>query len=106
MTPIELKKLKVQLQELLHKGFICPGVSLWGIPVLFVKKRYGYMWLCINYQQLNFVTIKNIYPLPHIDDIFDELQDATVFFKIDLHFGYHQLKVKGEDVLKTAFRTR
>ncbi|XP_057485851.1 uncharacterized protein LOC130772128 [Actinidia eriantha] len=106
MAPAELKELKSQLQELLDKGFIRPSLSLWGAPVLFVKKKDGTMRLCIDYRELNKVTIKNKYPLPRIDDLFDQLQGAKVFSKIDLHSGHHQLKVKSEDVEKTAFRTR
>ena len=89
MAPAELKELKVQLQELLDKGFIRPSVSPWGAPVLFVKKKDGTMRLCINYRQLNKVTIRNKYPLPRIDDLFDQLRGATVFSKIDLRSGYH-----------------
>ncbi|KAL0560425.1 hypothetical protein IC582_000830 [Cucumis melo] len=85
----ELKELKVQLQELLDKGFIRPSVSPWGAPVLFVKKKDGSMRLCIDYRELNKVTVKNRYPLLRIDDLFDQLQRATVFSKIDLHSGYH-----------------
>ena len=106
MAPAELKELKSQLQELLDKGFIRPSSSPWGAPVLFVKKKDGTMRLCIDYRELNKVTIKNKYPLPRIDDLFDQLQGAKVFSKIDLRSGYHQLKVKSEDVEKTAFRTR
>ncbi|XP_077251803.1 uncharacterized protein LOC143891031 [Tasmannia lanceolata] len=106
MAPIELEELKKQLQELLDKGFIRPSVSPWGAPVLFVKKKDGSMRLCIDYRELNNVTIKNKYPLPRIDDLFDQLQGAMYFSKIDLRSGYHQLKVKKEDVPKTAFRTR
>ena len=106
MAPIELKELKVQLQELLDKGFIRPSVSPWGAPVLFVKKKDGTMRLCIDYRQLNRVTVKNKYPLPRIDDLFDHLQGAQVFSKIDLKSGYYQLKISEPDVLKTAFRTR
>ena len=106
MAPSELKELKVQLQELLDKGFIRPSFSPWGAPVLFVKKKDGTMWLCIDYRELNKVTIKNKYPLPRIDDLFDQLQGASVFSKIDLRSGYHQLKIKGDDIQKTAFRTR
>ncbi|KAL4025930.1 hypothetical protein IC575_014336 [Cucumis melo] len=106
MAPAELKELKVQLQELLDKGFIRPSVSPWGAPVLFVKKKDGSMRLCIDYRELNKVTVKNRYPLPRIDDLFDQLQGATVFFKIDLRSGYHQLRIKDEDVPKTAFRSR
>ncbi|KAL0549287.1 hypothetical protein IC582_013768 [Cucumis melo] len=106
MAPAELKELKVQLQELLDKGFIRPSVSPWGAPVLFVKKKDGSMRLCIDYRELNKVTVKNRYPLPRIDDLFDQLQGATVFFKIDLRSGYHQLRIKDEDVPKTAFGSR
>ncbi|KAL0549730.1 hypothetical protein IC582_014217 [Cucumis melo] len=106
MAPAELKELKVQLQELLDKGFIRPSVSPWGAPVLFVKKKDGSMRLCIDYRELNKVTIKNRYPLPRIDDLFDQLQGATVFSKIDLRSGYHQLRIKDGDVPKTAFRSR
>jgi hypothetical protein len=106
MAPLELKELKEQLQELLDKGFIRPSISPWGAPVLFVKKKDGSMRLCIDYRELNKVTVKNKYPLPRIDDLFDQLQGSQVFSKIDLRSGYHQLKVKEEDVQKTAFRTR
>ncbi|XP_052299719.1 uncharacterized protein LOC127903097 [Citrus sinensis] len=106
MAPIELKELNVQLQELLDKGFICPSVSPWGAPVLFVKKKDGSMRLCIDYRQLNMVTVKNKYPLPRIDDLFDQLRGAAVFSKIDLQSGYHQLKIRSEDVSKTAIRNR
>ncbi|KAL0543835.1 hypothetical protein IC582_018940 [Cucumis melo] len=106
MAPAELKELKVQLQELLDKGFIRPSVSPWGAPVLFVKKKDGSMRLCIDYRELNKVTVKNRYPLPRIDDLFDHLQGATVFSKIDLRSGYHQLRIKDEDIPKTAFRSR
>ncbi|KAA0035721.1 ty3-gypsy retrotransposon protein [Cucumis melo var. makuwa] len=106
MAPAELKELKVQLQELLDKGFIRLSVSPWGAPVLFFKKKDGSMRLCIDYRELNKVTVKNRYPLPRIDDLFDQLQGATVFSKIDLRSGYHQLRIKDGDVPKTAFRSR
>ncbi|KAL0546149.1 hypothetical protein IC582_016055 [Cucumis melo] len=106
MAPAELEELKVQLQELLDKGFIRPSVSPWGAPVLFVKNKDGSMRLCIDYRELNKVTVKNRYPLPRIDDLFYQLQRATVFSKIDLRSGYHQLRIKGGDVPKTAFRSR
>ncbi|KAA3484545.1 DNA/RNA polymerases superfamily protein [Gossypium australe] len=106
MAHLELKELKIQLQELIDKGFTRPSYSLWGAPVLFVKKKDGWMRLCIDYRQLNKVTVKNKYPLPRIDDLFDQLKGATVFSKIDLRSGYYQLRVKEQDVLKTAFRTR
>ena len=106
MTPIEFKELKIQLQELLDKGFIRPSVSPWGAPILFVKKKDGSMRLYIDYRELNKVTVRNKYPLPWIDDLFDQLQGACVFSKIDLRSGYHQLRVRSEDVPNTAFRTR
>ncbi|KAL0540096.1 hypothetical protein IC582_024325 [Cucumis melo] len=106
MAPAELKELKVQLQELLDKGFIRPSVSPWGAPLLFVKKKDGSMRLCIDYRELNKVTVKNRYPLPRIDDLFDQLQGATVFSKIDLRSGYHQLRIRDSDIPKTTFRSR
>ena len=106
MAPLELKELKLQLQELLEKGFIRPSVSPWGAPVLFVKKKDSTLWLCIDYRQLNKLTIKNKYPLPRIDDLFDQLKGASIFSKIDLRSGYHQLKIKDADVHKTTCRTR
>jgi len=89
MAPSELKELKTQLHELLDKGFICPSHSPWGAPVLFVKKADGSLRLCIDYRGLNQVTIKNKYPLPRIDDLFDQLAGAQIFSKIDLRSGYH-----------------
>ena len=106
MAPTELKELKSQLQELLDKGFIRPSVSPWGAPVLFVKKKDGTLRMCIDYRQINKVTVKNKYPLPRIEDLFDQLKGAGVFSKIDLRLGYYQLRVKEGDVPKTAFRTR
>ncbi|KAL4016328.1 hypothetical protein IC575_023976 [Cucumis melo] len=104
MAPAELKELKVQLQELLDKGFIRPSVSPWGAPVLFVKKKDGSMRLCIDYRELNKVTVRR-YPLPGLT-IYLTDSGATVFSKIDLRSGYHQLRIKDEDVPKTAFRSR
>jgi hypothetical protein len=89
MAPLELRELKEQLQELLDKGFICPSVSPWGAPVLFVKKKDGLMRLCIDYRELNKVTVKNKYPLPRVNDLFDQLHGSQVFSKIDLRSGYH-----------------
>jgi hypothetical protein len=89
MSPLELKELKSQLEELIQKHFIRPSVSHWGAPVLLVKKKDGSMRLCIDYRQLNKVTIKNKYPLPRIDDLLDQLKGASVFSKIDLRLGYH-----------------
>ena len=106
MAPVEIKELASQIQDLLDKGVIIPSVSPWGAPVLFVKKKDGSMRLCIDYRELNKLTIKNKYPLPRIDDLFDQLKGALCFSKIDLRSGYHQLKIKPEDVPKMAFRTR
>ena len=106
MAPTELKELKVQMEEMVNRGFVRQSTSPWGAPVLFVKKKDGSMRLCIDYRELNKVTIRNHYPLPRIGDLFDQLQGAKVFSKIDLSSGYHQLRVHDEDVSKTAFRTR
>ena len=106
MAPAELQELRVQLQGLLDKGFIKPSTSPWGAPVLFAKKKGKTLRLCIDYRQLNSVTIKNRYPLPRIDDLFDQLRGVRVYSKIDLRTGYHQLRVRDMDILKTAFRTR
>ena len=106
MAPAELKKLNEQLKELLDKSFIRPSTSPWGAPVLFVKKKDGSLRLCIDYRQLNKVTIKNKYPLPRIVDLFDQLQGAQCFSKIDLQSGYHQLRIRSGDESKIAFRTR
>nr|CAD1827491.1 unnamed protein product [Ananas comosus var. bracteatus] len=106
MAPAELRELKAQLQDLMDKGYVRPGVSPWGAPVLFVKKNNGSLRLCVDYRELNKVTIKNKYPLPRIDDPFDQLQGSCVFSKINLQLDYHQLKVRAKDVPKTAFRTR
>jgi hypothetical protein len=106
MTPKELAELKIQLKELLDKGYIHPSSSSWGYPVLFVKKKDQSLRLCIDYRPLNVVTIKNKYPLPHIDILFDQLASATVFSKVNLHLGYHQIKIRLEDIPKTAFSTR
>ncbi|XP_075515845.1 uncharacterized protein LOC142550652 [Primulina tabacum] len=106
MAPTEMKELKSQLQDLLDEGFFRPSSSPWGAPVLFVKKKDGSLRLCIDYREINKVTIKNKYLPPRIDDLFAQLQGATVFSKIDLRSGYHQLKVKECDIPKTALRTR
>jgi hypothetical protein len=106
MTPKELAELKVQPNELLDKGYIHPSSSPWGCPVLFVKKKDRSLRLCIDYRPLNVVTIKNKYPLSHIDILFDQLAGAKVFFKVDLYSGYHQIKIRPKDVPKTAFSTR
>lgn len=97
---------QTQLDELESKGFIRPSASPWGAPVLFVPKKDGSVRMCIDYRKLNELTVKNKYPLPRIDDLFDQLSGARVFSKIDLRSGYHQVKVRKEDIQKTAFRTR
>jgi len=106
MFASELGGLEKQLEELLEKQFVRPSVSPWGAPVLLVKKKDGSMRLCVDYWQLNKVTIKNRYPLPRIDEFMDQLVSAEVFSKIDLRSGYHQIRVKAKDISKTAFRTR
>ncbi|XP_017416766.2 uncharacterized protein LOC108327584 [Vigna angularis] len=106
MAPAELTELKKQIEDLMDKKFIRPSASPWGAPVLLVKKKDGSSRLCIDYKQLNKLTIKNKYPLPRIDDLLDELHGASVVSKIDLHSGYHQIRVKEGDVQKTAFRSR
>ncbi|GKC86459.1 putative reverse transcriptase domain-containing protein [Tanacetum coccineum] len=106
LTPSEMKELSEQLKELSDKGFIRPSSSPWGAPVLFVKKKDGSFRMCIDYRELNKLTVKNRYPLPRIDDLFDQLQGSSVYSKIDLRLGYHQLRVREEDILKPVFRTR
>ncbi|GJV09026.1 putative reverse transcriptase domain-containing protein [Tanacetum coccineum] len=106
LAPSEMQELSDQLQELADRGFIRPSTSPWGAPVLFVKKKDGSFRMCIDYRELNKLTIKNRYPLPRIDDLFDQLQGSSVYSKIDLRSGYHQLRVRDEDIPKTAFRTR
>ncbi|GJT22994.1 putative reverse transcriptase domain-containing protein [Tanacetum coccineum] len=106
LAPSEMKELAEQLQELSDKGFIRPSSSPWGAPVLFVKKKDESFRMCIDYRELNKLTVKNRYPLPRIDDLFDQLQGSSVYSKIDLRSGYHQLRVREEDIPKTAFRTR
>ncbi|GJX00213.1 putative reverse transcriptase domain-containing protein [Tanacetum coccineum] len=106
LAPSEMKELSKQLQELSDKGFIRPSSSPWGAPVLFVKKKDGSFRMCIDYRELNKLTVKNRYPLPRIDDLFDQLQGSSIYSKIDLRSGYHQLRVREQDIPKTAFRTR
>ncbi|GKC44957.1 putative reverse transcriptase domain-containing protein, partial [Tanacetum coccineum] len=106
LAPSEMKELSEQLQELSEKGFIRPSSSHWGARVLFVKKKDGSFRMCIDYQELNKLTVKNRYPLPRIDDLFDQLKGSSIYLKIDLRSGYHQLRVREQDIPKTAFRTR
>ena len=106
MIVLELNELSIKLKELIDQGLIRPSVSPWEAPVIFVKKKDGTLRLCVDYRDLNKVTIRNRYPMPHIDDLFDQLRGASVFSKIDLCLGYHQLRIKEEDIPKIAFRTR
>jgi hypothetical protein len=106
MSTPELQELRMQLKELLDLGLIRPSVSPWGAPVIFIRKKDGSWRLCIDYRQLNKATIKNQYPLPRIDDLFDQMKGTTVFSKIDLRSGYHQLQIKEDDVPKTTFKMR
>ena len=106
MTTLELQELQIQIQEILDLGSILPSISPWGAPVIFVKKKDGSWRLCIDYRQLNKATIRNQYPLPRIDDLFDQVKGEMIFSKIYLRSGYHQLRIREEDVPKTAFQTR
>ncbi|GJR06601.1 putative reverse transcriptase domain-containing protein [Tanacetum coccineum] len=102
----EMKELSEQLQELFDKGFIRPSSSPWGVPVLFVKKKDGSFRMCIDYCKLNKLIVKNRYPLSRIDNLFDQLQGSSNYLKVDLRSGYHQLRVREQDIPKTAFQTR
>ena len=106
MTPRELAEMKKQLEELMDKGFICPSSSPWGCLTIFVKKKDGTLWMCVDFCSLNSVTVKNKYPLPCIDTLFDQLAGIKVFSKIDLRSRYHQIKIRPQDIPKTAFSTR
>nr|GEY85687.1 putative reverse transcriptase domain-containing protein [Tanacetum cinerariifolium] len=106
LAPSEMKELSEQLHELSDKSFIRPSSSPWGASVLFVKKKDGSFRMCIDYRGLNKLTIRNLYPFPRIDDLFDQLQGSSIFSKIDLRSGYHQLRMREQDITKTAFRTR
>jgi hypothetical protein len=106
MMPVELVELKIQLKDLLNKGYICPSSSPWGCLALFMKKKDETLHLCVDYRPLNVITIKSKYPLPCIDLLFDQLVGDQVFSKIDLHFGYHQIKICVNDIPKMAFSMR
>ena len=106
MPPNELAELKIQLHELLEKGLIRPSSSPWGCPTIFVKKKDKPLWMRVDYRPLNSMTIKNKYPLPRIDILFEQLAKAKVFSKIDLRLGYHQIKIRPEDIPKMTFSTR
>jgi hypothetical protein len=102
----ELVELKKQIDELSEKGYIRPSTLPWAAPLLFVEKKDGTKRMCIDYRALNEVTIKNKYPLPRIEDLFDQLRGASVFSKIDLRLGYHQLRIRPSDIPKTSFITK
>jgi hypothetical protein len=106
MSMLELKELQLQLEELLKKGYIHPSVSPWGAPVPFMKKKDGTLRLCIDFRQLNKVTVKKKYPLSRIDDLLHQWKDGKIFLKIELRSGYHQVRIKDEDIKKTSFITR
>ena len=106
MNILELNEIKSQLKELIDKKYIRTSVSPYGAPVIFVKKKDGTLRLCIDYHQLNKMTIKNRYLLPRINDLFDQLRGATMFSKIDLRSEYHQVRIKDGYIFKTTFRTR
>ncbi|GKF08670.1 putative reverse transcriptase domain-containing protein [Tanacetum coccineum] len=106
LAPSEMQELSDQLQELADRGFIRPSTLPWRVPVLFVKKKNGSFRMCIDYRELNKLTVKNRYPLPMIDDLFDQLHGSSAYSKINLRSGYHQLRVRDEDIPKTTFRTR
>jgi hypothetical protein len=106
MSVEELKELKKQLTELQEAGYICPSSPPWGAPVLFVQKKYGSQRMCVDYRSLNDVIVKNKYPLPRIEDLFDRMRDAREFSNIDLRPGYHQMKIRPSDISKTILSTR
>jgi hypothetical protein len=106
MSTPELKELKMQLKELLDLGIICPSVSPWGVPVIFIQNKDGSWRLYIDYHQLKKATIKNQYLLTMIDDLFDQMKGATVFSKIELRSGYHQLRIKEDNIPNTTFKMR
>nr|GEX14009.1 putative reverse transcriptase domain-containing protein [Tanacetum cinerariifolium] len=106
LEPVKMKELDEQLKEIFDKGFIRPSSSSWGAPILFVKNKDASFWMCIDNRELNKLTGKFFYPLPRIDDLLDQLQGSSIYSKIDLRSGYHHLRVRDEDIPKTAFRTR
>ena len=106
LSPLELDDLEKQISYLLEHGFIKPSQSPYGAPVLFAKKKDGKLRMCIDYRALNKLTVKNKYPLPRIDDLFDSLQGAKYFSKLDLNSAYHQVRINPGDTHKTAFQTK
>jgi hypothetical protein len=103
MSLPKLTELKIQLHELLDKEYIRPSVSPWGAPVLFVKNKDETLRLCIDYRQLKKMTVKNKYPLPRINDLFNQVGGTKIFSKLDLRSGYHQVRIKYDDISKTTF---
>ena len=106
LSALENAEIKKQVQELFQKGFIRPSTSPCGSPIVLVRKKYGSWRMCIDYQALNKITIKNHYPLPRIDDLLDQLKEVVYFTKLDLHSGYHQVRVVEQDAWKTTFKTK
>jgi hypothetical protein len=106
MSVEELKELKKQLTELQLAGYIHSSSSPWGTPILFIQKKDGSQGMCVDYRTLNDVTMKNKYPLPRIEDLFDQMRGARVFSKIDLRSGYHQMKIRPSDIPKMDSSTR
>jgi len=106
LSALENVEIKKQVQELLQKGFIRPSTSPCGSPIILVRKKDGSWRMCIDYRALNKITIKNRYPLPRIDDLLDQLKEAVYFSKLDLHSGYHQVRVAEQDAWKTTFKTK
>ncbi|GKF06529.1 putative reverse transcriptase domain-containing protein, partial [Tanacetum coccineum] len=106
LAPSKMQELSTQLQELADRGFVRPSSSYLGAPVLFIKKKDGSFRMCIDYRELNKLTVKKCYPLLRIDYLIDQLQGLSVYSKIDLRSGYHQIRVQEEDILKTTFMTR
>src|SRR3954467_4192302 len=106
MDPHELAELKIQLEALLAKGFIRPSSSPWGCPIMFITKKDGTERMYVDYRPLNLATIKNKHPFPRINDLYDQLDGSFVFSKMDLRLGYHQIKIRNEDIPKSAFTTR
>lgn len=105
MSPLELDELKKQIEEMLERGAIQPSRSPYGAPILFIKKKGGELRMCVDYRELNKITVKNRYPIPLIEDLIDRLEGATVFSKIDLRSGYNQVRIREQDIEKTAFRS-
>jgi len=106
LSTLENVEIKKQVQELLEKGFIRPGTSPCGSPIVLVRQKDGSWRMCTDYRALNKITIKNRYPLPRIDDLLDQLKEVVYFSKLDLHSRYHQVRVAEQDAWKTTFKTK